>query len=416
MLGDLVFREALVAMTVFEYRAVGSNGKVFDGTIEAASQVDVLSELDKVGIIPVSMREKGNNDVRTWRERLVPEPGAEEITGFTIDLSMLLKGGVTLNEALLVLGQMETRRWVLRLIRQLHTDLSSGRNLSYALTQHPRLFPPLYVKMIEVAEASGRLEPALASIAQERQRSERLRKRLVSAMAYPGFLAVAALGVLAFVLLYIIPQFEGAIAGFRDRISPSALFVFQMSEFFRENTDVFLGSLVGLFVLFIALKRGIKGRSVWTVIFSRLPFTRQAMTYHMTLTFCRTLEMLSANGVDISSSLRLIRGISTLPATAVKLDAVTADVRGGKRLSHALAAHALLPGHVVQMLRVGEESGDLGGSAGRIAVFYETKLDAQLTRLTAVLGPLLMLLVSLLIGWLILSIMSALMSINDLML
>ena len=232
MLADLAIGELVFAMTVFEYRAVGANGRAFDGTIEAASQLDVLAELDKAGIIPVSMREKHGNDARTWRERLVPEPGAEEITGFTVDLAMLLKGGVALNEALVILSQMETRRWLLRLIRQLHADISSGKSLSYALNQHPRLFPSLYVKMVEVAEVSGRLEPALSSIALERQRSEGLRKRLVSAMAYPGFLAVAALGVLAFVLLYIIPQFEGAIAGFRDRISPSALFVFRMSEGF----------------------------------------------------------------------------------------------------------------------------------------------------------------------------------------
>jgi general secretion pathway protein F len=402
-------------MTVFEYKALNASGKVLEGTMEAATPADLLSQLDKAGVTPVSMREAKGSDNRNWRERLTPEPGPEEITGFTLDLAMLLKGGVTLNEAMVILTQMETRRWLVRLIRQLHTGLAGGRSLSKVLAQHPKLFPPIYIKMVEVAEVSGRLEPALHSIAQERQRAARLRGRLVSAMAYPGFLAVAAIGVLIFVLLYIIPQFEGAIAGFRDKISPSALFVFRISETFRANIDVAIFGVIVLLIAVLILKLFAQKRGLWLELLSRLPFTRQAVTYHMTLTFCRTLEILLQNGVDISTALRLIRGISPLAGTVRKIDAVIAEVRGGKRLSQALAADTLLPGHVVQLLRVGEESGDLGASAGRIALFYENKLDSQLTRLTAFLGPALMMGVSLLIGWLILSIMSALMSINDLL-
>lgn len=408
-------RKGCRQVTIFEYRALDADGKIFVGTMEAAGRSDVAAQLDRVNVTPVSIDEKPLAGDRTWRDRLKIEPGSEDITGFTVDLAMLLKGGVTLNEALLILTQMETRRWLVKLIQQLHVDLASGKSLSKVLAQHPRLFPPLYIKMIEVAEISGRLEQALTSIATERQRTEKLRKRLISAMAYPAFLGIAALGVLVFVLLYIIPQFEGAIAGFRNRIAPSALFVFRLSEMLRENVDVFLAGAVILLLAFVAIKRFGQKRALWIEIMSALPFTSRVVTYHMTLTFCRTLEILLENGVDISTSLRLIRGISTLPSVGPKIDSVIADVRGGKRLSQSLASQTLLPAHVVQMLRVGEEAGNLGVSAGRIAGFYEAKLDTALGRLTAVLGPVLMMGVSLLIGWLILSIMSALMSINDLL-
>jgi general secretion pathway protein F len=402
-------------MSVFEYRALSASGKVMIGTMEGTTPDDVAKQLDRAGITPLSMQEKSGGDQRSWRDLLTIDPGSEEITGFTIDLAMLLKGGVALDEALLILTQMETRRWLVRLIRQIHVDLAGGKSLSKVLTQHPKLFSPLYIKMVEVAEISGRLEPALTSIAMERQRSEKLRKRLISAIAYPGFLSVAALGVLAFVLLYIIPQFEGAIAGFRSKISPSALFVFRLSELFRANVDVVLIGIAVILIGFMALKKFGEKRSLWIDILSVLPFTSRVVTYHMTLTFCRTLEILLENGVDISTSLRLIRGMIAIPKTGPKIDAVIADVRGGKRLSQALAGQTLLPGHVVQMLRVGEEAGNLGASSGRIAMFYEAKLDAALGRLTAILGPVLMMGVSVLIGWLILSIMSALLSINDLL-
>lgn len=402
-------------MAVFSYRALGASGKMIAGTMEAPTHADVIEQLDRANATPITIEETTGEETRSWRDRLTIEPAREDITGFTVDLAMLLKGGVTLNEALLILTQMETRRWLVKLIERLHVELSAGKSFSKVLAQHPRLFPPLYVKMIEVAEVSGRLEQALTSIATERQRSERLRKRLVSALAYPAFLTVAALGVLAFVLLYIIPQFEGAIAGFRDRISPSALFVFRLSEWFRGNVDLVLVAIGAFLIGLMLVKRLGQRRSVFIEILAVLPLTSRIVTYHLTLTFCRTLEILLENGVDISTALRLIRGIHPLPSTTNKVDGVISDVRGGKRLTQALAAQNLLPAHVVQMLRVGEESGNLADSAGRIAVFYETKLDASLARLTAVAGPLLMMCVSMLIGWLILSIMSALMSINDLL-
>jgi general secretion pathway protein F len=400
-------------VSIFEYRALNPQGGILTGTMEAATVTEVAAHLDRSGIVPITMQEVSGHGARTWRDRLSFEPGSAEITGFTIDLAMLLKGGVAIDEALLILTQMETRHWLVRLIEQLHADLSSGKSLSKVLAQHKRLFSPLYIKMVEVAEISGRLEPALTSIALERQRSEQLRKRLISAVAYPGFLAVASLGVLAFVLLYIIPQFEGAIAGFRSKIGPSALFVFRLSETFRNNVDVVLAGLAVLLIGFMALKRFGEKRALWIEILSIVPFTSRIVTYHLTLTFCRTLEILLENGVDISTSLRLIRDVMPVPKARPKIDAVIADVRSGKRLSQALAAQTLLPGHVLQILRVGEEAGKLASSAGRVAVFYEAKLDTALGKLTAILGPVLMMAVSVLIGWLILSIMSALLSIND---
>lgn len=402
-------------MTVFGYRALNENGKIVEGTIEASNSSDVSDHLNRMNATLISASEKTGSEKRKWRDRLTIEPAGEDITSFTFDLAMLLKGGVTLNEALVILTQMETRRWLVKLIHELHLGLSSGKSFSKVLAQHPRLFPPLYVKMIEVAEVSGRLEQALTGIAEERQRSEKLRKRLISALAYPAFLAVAAIGVLVFVLLYIIPQFEGAIAGFRERISPSALFVFRLSEVLRANVDVALAGVIGLLVAFMAIKRFGEKRALWIEILSVLPLTARIVTYHLTMTFCRTLEILLENGVDISTALRLIRGMTSLPSAAAKMDGIIADVRGGKRVSQALATHALLPGHVVQMLRVGEEAGSLGVSAGRIAGFYANKLDTALGRVTAIAGPVLMMGVSMLIGWLILSIMSALMSINDLL-
>lgn len=402
-------------MKLFRYQALDASGKILNGTMQASSGNEIAEHLKRIDATLITVSEQSGSVDRTWREWLAIDPANEEITAFTFDLAMLLAGGVTLDEALIILRQMESRRWLAKLIHELHFSLSGGMSFSKALEQHPRLFSPVYVKMIEVAEVSGRLEQALNRIAEERHRSERLRKRLISALAYPTFLAVSAFGVLAFVLLYIIPQFEGAIEGFRDRISPSAMFVFQLSRALRDNLDYVLSCIAGLLIVFLALKRFGEKRALWIKILSVLPLTGKIVAYHTITTFCRTLGILLENGVDISTSLRLIRDLMQPRIASRKMDAVIADVRAGRRVSQALASNTLMPGHVVQMLRVGEESGDLGASADRIAHFYTSKLDGAIGRLLAIAGPVLMICVSMLIGWLILSVMSALMSINDLL-
>jgi general secretion pathway protein F len=402
-------------VATFEYRAISGAGKMLVGTMEAQSRAEVVEHLEKVGYTPVSTRETTAAPKRSWRDRLTPEPKSEDITGFTVDLAMLLKGGVTLDEALLILSQMESRRWLARLIRTLHVELSGGKSFSQVLAMHPTLFPPIYVKMIEVAETAGRLEEALSGIARERQRNEALRRKFISSISYPLFLMVAALGVLGFVMLYIVPQFEQAIAGFRDRVDPSALRVFEISRFFRDNLDLLIGGAIALLVVFVILGRLGRGSSLWLNLGARIPGIRTVLTYDLTLTFCRTLSILVSNGVDISTALRLIRGVVRLPSARPEIDQVIGEVRQGKRLSEALARHRFLPGHVVQMLRVGEESGTLADSADRVGIFYESKLETALGRVTAIIGPAMMVGVSFLVAWLIVSIMSALISINDLL-
>ena len=402
-------------MALFEYRAINPAGRMVAGSMEGASRAEVLAELDRAGFTPVSAAETDGKKKRSWREQLTPEPSPEHITGFTLDLAMLLKGGVPLNQALAILTQMESRRWLARLIEEIHVEIAGGKSFSQALALHPRSFPPVYVQTVQVAESAGRLEEALSDIAAERQRNEKLKRSFTSAIAYPAFLFCAAIGVMSFVLLFVIPQFEGALQGFRSRLSPSTTFVFDLSRWFRDNVNFLVMGIAGGLGSILLLSRLGRGGNLFVRFFARLPLTGTMLNHELTVTFCRTLSILLANGVPITNALRLIRDIVRVPSAANAIDAAIADVRQGQRLSEALSKHAFLPAHVTQMLRVGEESGKLADSASRISSFYETKLENSLRRLVAVIGPVMMMLVACLVGWLIVSVMTALTSINDLL-
>ena len=151
-------------------------------------------------------------------------------------------------------------------------------------------------------------------------------------------------------------------------------------------------------------------------LIARMPGTREIVLYEQTTVFCATLGTLTHSGVDISTALRLIRDVMRDSRSAEKIDRVIASVRQGHRLTAALLDEAILPPYAVHMLRVGEESGELDSAAMRVAGFYEARLDRSLTRLTSILGPTIIILVSGLVAWLIISVITALLSVNELLL
>lgn len=402
-------------MPKFRYRALDASGQMVIGVIEASSNAAVLPELEKISILPIEisdMREPG----RSWRQLFARGPTAEEVTGITEDLATLVGGGVTLDRALLILSEVGTRPAVSQLMLDLHRGISGGHSLAEAVSAYPAIFPRTYVKMVEVAEVAGTLDETLKVIAHERSRVEQLRRRITSALTYPSFLALAATGVLIFVLAFIIPEFEQAMAGLQSDGQGSTEMVFALSRWLRENGT--LVATIAILVLAIGLlasrNRPLKAWFMRGV--RRVPGVREVVRHERAVSFCATLGTLSRSGVDISSSLRLIRDLMRDPRAADQIDRVVAAVRQGRRLSDALLEVDILPIYAVHMLRVGEESGEIDVAAMRIAGFYEGKLDRALTRLTGILGPVIMILVSTLIAWLIVSVITALLSVNDLIL
>ena len=204
-------------MPSFRYEALDASGRKMTGLMDGTSVAEIIKELDRAGFLPIKAAEARAQAGRSIRDLLTPEPKSEDITAMTLDIVMLLKGGVTLAEALVLLQQMGGSRWRTKVLRELHLAISVGRTFSGALAEHPRLFSPIYIKMVEVAEATGRLEEALAALAEERQRMERMRKRLIGAVSYPAFLILSALSAMTFIFLYVIPQFETALEGYRDK-------------------------------------------------------------------------------------------------------------------------------------------------------------------------------------------------------
>lgn len=400
-------------MPKFRYKALDASGKLLVGAIDAPSQEAVMPELQKLAVFPIEISAAGEPS-GTIANLFARSPTPEDITRLTEDLGTLLRGGVTLDRALLILSETSTRAVTSRLMLDLNRSIASGSSLAESVAAYPAIFPRTYAKMVEAAEVAGTLDETLAVIAHERSRGESLKRRITSALAYPSFLAFAATGVLVFVLMAIIPEFERALAGFQAEGSTET--VFALSRTLRAHSSLFATAAILVLLAGLLIFRSRAAKASLLGLVGRVPGVRQVMRYERAVSFCATLGTVTRSGVDITTALRLIRDLMRDRRSTETVDALVAGVRQGRRLSEALAETDLLPLYAVHMLRVGEESGELDAAALRIAGFYEDRLDRALSSLTSILGPAIMILVSLLIAWLIISVITALLSVNELLL
>jgi general secretion pathway protein F len=266
---------------------------------------------------------------------------------------------------------------------------------------------------VQVGESSGKLSHILETIAAERARSEAVRRKLMDALHYPAFVLFAAGCVLTFFTVVVLPQFSSVLRDFGTK-NDSAIVVFLgFSDFVR-------GHAAGIIVAAAAVVGGtwlmLRRKEVRTAIIaevSRVPGISAIFNFYRTALFCRNLGILLSSDVTLTATLRILVEIMAVTGRIDPWMAAADRVRHGGKLSDALAAQAILPPMAIRMLRIGEETGQMPTLAGRIADFYEAKLQRSLDRVVAIIGPLAIVTISMVVGGLIVSVMTALLSITQ---
>jgi len=244
-------------------------------------------------------------------------------------------------------------------------------------------------------------------------RAEAMRRKLTDAMQYPMFVLIAAICVMLFFILFVLPQFSSVLRDFNAKTDSMIGTFIALSEFIRGN-DVQLGVLAAAAVVgsWTALRRPALRAAVIGQI-ARIPGISSVFNFYRTALFCRNLGILLGSDVTLTATLRILVDIMSVTGRRSPWLATADRVRHGGKLSDALAASALLPAMAIRMLRIGEETGQLPTLAGRVADFYEAKLQRSLDRVVAVVGPLAIITISVVVGGLIVSVMTALLSISQ---
>jgi general secretion pathway protein F len=299
-------------------------------------------------------------------------------------------------------------------VGKLRAVLLSGESLADAVAGHPALFPPMYGALVRVGEVSGTLDQVLDLLGTERARSEQMRRKLTDAMQYPIFVLIAAACVMLFFILFVLPQFSSVLQDFGAKQDTALSTFIRLSEFLRANaTLMLLASAAAVAGSWWLLRRPGTGAAVMTAI-SRLPGIAGVFRFYRTSLFCRNLGVLLGSGVNLTATLRILVDIMAVTGGEATWAAAADRVRHGGKLSDALSAASSLPPMAVRMLRLGEETGQLPALAARVAEFYEAKLQRSLDRIVGIVGPLAIVTISTVVGGLIVSVMTALLSVTQL--
>ncbi|HEY8066803.1 MAG TPA: type II secretion system F family protein [Methylosinus sp.] len=398
-------------MPQFRYRAVTSTGEMVSGQVDAPTREEVLRRIEYLGHLPIEAELVSAGRIAALSRDV--RPPARDVTIFLRQLALLIGSRLTLEAGLQTLAEDASKPMV-RFAESLRSTISAGDSFAEALERHPTIIEPAYVAMVRAGEASGRLQPVLSAIVEDRARNELLGERINSAIRYPLFLIGSAILILFFFLVYVVPQFEPVFKDIGDRLNGGAAFVLAASAWLHANLYPFLACCVAfVFLLWLIFSRK-EARVRLIAILAKLPGVAGPMRDGRTTRIVSALGLLVGNGVSLPTTLKILRDIVADPEAVAAIDKVLAQVRSGRRFAEALAETNLLPSLAVRMLRVGEETGDLAAIAAHAAQFYEHRLDLGLDRLMGAIGPVAIIFVSVIVGALVVSIMSALLSITEL--
>jgi general secretion pathway protein F len=402
-------------MMTFSYRALTPNGEVVSGSISAPSAAEVAERVEYLGLIPIeTVRDEGGRTSGTrWDFTFLSRPRPEDVTILTGDLALLLQTGARINDALELLSADADIGRLRPTVAKLTAAILSGESFADALASHPALFPPMYVELARVGETSGTLVNILEVLGAERVRADALRRRFSDALRYPAFVLAAASAVLLFFLTFVLPQFGAVLRDFNTKLDPFLVTFLALSEFLQAHTAAVVATLTltvggGWFFL-----RRPKVRGAIMGALARLPFIGRVLEFHRTSIFCRNLGVLLSSGVPLATTLRILADLMATTGRSAAWSETVDLVRHGGKLSDALAKTGAIPPMAIRTLRLGEDSGQLPMLAQRIAEFYEAKLQRSLGKLVGIAGPAAIIIISIIVGGLIVSVMTALMSVSQ---
>jgi len=404
-------------MARYSYTAISRTGSRITGEMEAAARQAVVEALQKLGHWPVNVSETtavGAARTGSRTSLFSGMPSSRQITHFTRELSILLGAGLPLDQSLALLQADAGSAKLQRLIGAIAEQIGNGKSLNEAMAAQGGAFPPIYTNMVRIGEASGSLETVLKRIADTREKAEKLSSKALSQMLYPCLLVLMAIAAVIIMLTFVVPRFKDMILQQGTEVPEQARLVIATSDWLVDHGYTLLIAVSAVVVLIlVAWQRGWGRRAIEDVLL-RLPLVGHVMRLNLTVRFCRTLGVMLENGVEMHAAMKLVRDVIGNRLATDVLDQSYDALRKGRSFIEPLANSGLFPPVVISMLRVGEETGNLTSACLHMADMFEDKMETAVQRTFTVLEPVVILLVSVFIGGIVVSIFSAVISMNDL--
>jgi len=402
-------------MPLFEYKAVAPSGETVQGTMEAASVDLVILKLQEAGNIPLQAKESGTglfglSALRLGRRGM----NQREVGEFTQQLSTLLVAGLPLDRSLQVMLELSENERVKRTVAEIRDRVREGGSLSDALEEQHGAFNRLFVNMVRAGEVGGTLDVTLLRLTDYLERSADLKDSVVSALIYPALLLVLAAGSLILLLVYVIPQFTPIFEELGGDLPLITKMVLGVGSVLQNFWWAIILVTVFIVVQFRRMLADAEKRFTWDTRVLNMKWVGDLISKIEIARLSRTLGTLLSNGVPLLGALSIARNVLSNTVLKKEVSDATREVKTGGGLAHNLAKGGYFPRLALQMISVGEETGKLDEMLLKVSDTYDIEVRKTIERLLSVFTPVVTLLLALMIGTIVMSVLVAILSINDL--
>lgn len=408
-------------MPIYEYTALNVKGKTVSDIIDADSITAARQKLRAANIYPVSIKEvyergkkKEGRLSALLRRPLTARVKPAELAMMTRQLATLLGAGFPLVSAIYTLVPQASSTAFKQILSQIKDSIEEGSSFAEALALYPDTFSDVYINMVKSGESSGTLELVLQRLADITERQQALASRIRSAMAYPVLMFFIGVIVLFVLLTYIVPSITAIFADMGQTLPAPTRFLIAASEFMKTGWWILLLALVAVLAAFSRIKRTAAGRYRIDQFLLWLPGIGGLIRKLAVGRFARTLGTLLANGVSLLTALHIVKNVVGNRLVADAIAYAAAEVEKGNSLARPLAASDIFPHIAIQMVQVGEQSGELENMLGKVADIYENEVENTILGLTALLEPAIILFMGVIVGFIVLSICLPIFEMNQL--
>ncbi|MEW6307368.1 MAG: type II secretion system F family protein [Verrucomicrobiota bacterium] len=418
-------------MAQFSYKARRRTGEIVQGMLDVADRSAALLQIEKQGLFPVAVvatkggvvRDASSGEGRDIAAVLPPalrdlmqrkrRPKMQELATFTQQLANLLKSGMPLTVALNSMTHLESKGIGPEVSRQLKQDVTEGKSLSAAMAKQPHIFTDMYVNMVRAGEQSGALEDVLRRLASHYERFAEVQSKFTSALIYPALVFCVGVVIIFFFMTYMLPKFMSIFEGMKVELPMATQLLIKISRVFSGYWWLMAIVAVVLFILFKRFQATDSGKRTLDHWKMNAPVFGKVVRLNLFGQFARTLATLLRNGVPVLTALKITEQV--IPNVMVKeaIARTREEVTDGKTIAQPLARSKLFPQLMIDLLKIGEETGDVPGALENVATTYENELSLSLRVMTNLIEPVMIICIAVGVGFLLYSVLSAMFAITS---
>ncbi|MFW6052850.1 MAG: type II secretion system F family protein [Desulfosalsimonas sp.] len=389
-------------MPVFQWEGKDRSNQVRKGEIEARSEQEVRSILGRQRINPTKVKKKPK-DLFENVSFLQPKVKEQDIIVFCRQFSTMIDAGLPIIQCLDILQSQQENATFKKMLKDIKESVESGKTLAESLKKYPKHFDDLFVNMVAAGETGGILDVILRRLSTYMEKAARLKAQVKSAMTYPLVTIVIAIGVVAVILVFVIPVFQEMFADFGQSLPAPTQMVIGLSEFVKGKILWIIGAVIILILAFRQFYKTEKGRATIDELMLKLPIIGILIRKVAVAKFTRTMGTMLASGVAILEALDIVAKTAGNKSVETAIYRVRAGIAEGQTIADPLSETGVFPPMVCQMIAVGESTGAIDAMLEKIADFYEEEVDQAVENLTSMIEPFMLVFLGVVIGGLVVS-------------